>query len=203
MKNLPIALKDALESQELIQALLVNMTVGGHEFKFTSWSSPVLYNSSLFYPRGLDLSNISFSATNIVDSVRIDFDDVDRGLYSAFGDQDAGNFPITLTLVILNSTWKVVTNLDVFRGTIDQWDYKPGKLSLVAASIFAQWAQVTTSKFSGSCRWKVFRGLECKYAGTGTECDRTYDQCKTYGNIENFGGFRWLPSLAARRLKED
>lgn len=201
MKNLPVALKTALESQEFVQALMIDMTVAGREFKFTSWTTPVVYSGSLFVPRGVNLSNISYSSTNIVDSIRIEFDDVDRALYSVFGDQDAGNFPITLTMVVLDSAWKVASSLDIFRGTIDQWNYKPGRLSLVAASIFAQWAQVTTSKFSGSCRWKVFKGEYCKYAKQGTKCDRTYAQCESYDNSNNFGGFRWLPSLVARRLK--
>jgi hypothetical protein len=207
MKNIPAALKAELESQAFVQSLLVHIDIAGSNFRFTSWDSPLVFTplpppaqADLYSPRGIELSNISYGSANIVDNVRISFDDVDKSLYAVFGDNDAGDYPITLTLVVLDSAGSVASFLNIFRGSVDQWKYKPGKIDIVAASVFAQWAQVTTSKFSGSCRWKVFKGPYCKYTGSGIVCDRTYDQCDTYGNAENFGGFRWLPSLVAKRI---
>lgn len=39
------------------------------------------------------------------------------------------------------------------------------------------------------CRWKTFKGSECKYAGADTTCEKTFDDCRAKGNIVNFGGF--------------
>ena len=43
--------------------------------------------------------------------------------------------------------------------------------------------------FAKTCRYKYFKGTECQYIGVPTACDRSYDTCKSYGNIKNFGGF--------------
>jgi phage-related protein len=46
--------------------------------------------------------------------------------------------------------------------------------------------------YKHSCRWihsDKFKGIECKYAGTDTECEYTYDDCLSKDNVLNFGGF--------------
>jgi phage-related protein len=48
------------------------------------------------------------------------------------------------------------------------------------------------------CRHKIFKGIYCKYAGAATTCNRTYEQCRTYGNLNNFGG---APGLGSGGLK--
>lgn len=47
------------------------------------------------------------------------------------------------------------------------------------------------------CNWQ-FKEVECGYAGTDTTCTRTYDDCKTKGNLPRFGGF---PGLDAGGLR--
>lgn len=39
------------------------------------------------------------------------------------------------------------------------------------------------------CRYKVFKGSHCGYAGEETECNRTYTRCNELGNGPRFGGF--------------
>jgi phage-related protein len=48
------------------------------------------------------------------------------------------------------------------------------------------------------CRFKVFKGSLCKYVGLATTCDRTYEQCRSYGNLNNFGG---APGLGSGGLR--
>jgi phage-related protein len=43
--------------------------------------------------------------------------------------------------------------------------------------------------YGRTCRYRVFKGPECKYAGGTTTCDRTLDTCTTLANTVNFGGF--------------
>lgn len=38
------------------------------------------------------------------------------------------------------------------------------------------------------CRYKVFKGARCQYAGAETECDRTLTRCRALNNSEHFGG---------------
>ncbi len=41
------------------------------------------------------------------------------------------------------------------------------------------------------CNWE-FKGLECAYAGSETECDRTFKRCEDLGNTGRFGGYPGL-----------
>jgi len=41
----------------------------------------------------------------------------------------------------------------------------------------------------GHCRYKQFKGPECGYGGTETECSRTFERCRELGNQRRFGGF--------------
>lgn len=43
--------------------------------------------------------------------------------------------------------------------------------------------------YNDHCRYKYFKGVECKYSGANAMCDRSLDQCILYGNSINFGGF--------------
>ena len=46
------------------------------------------------------------------------------------------------------------------------------------------------------CRYKTFKGTECGYVGVQTSCDRTFIQCREYGNEGRFGGFPGVGSEA-------
>jgi phage-related protein len=47
----------------------------------------------------------------------------------------------------------------------------------------------------GHCRYKEFKGPYCKYSGSEETCDRTFIQCREYGNQTNFGGFPGLGQM--------
>lgn len=43
------------------------------------------------------------------------------------------------------------------------------------------------------CRYKVFKGTECLYAGADLTCDRTFKQCLGFGHQLRFGGQPGIP----------
>ncbi len=88
----------------------------------------------------------------------------------------------------------------IFEGTIDSWHLDEEKLNFTIVSLFVQWAQKTLQRHAPSCRWKVFGGTECGYVGGETECDRSYARCLELANTDNFGGFRWLPSIVDKEI---
>ena len=201
MRSLPVAFKSALESQEYIQAILITMTVVETTVNITSWNSPIIYGSVTYLPRGFDMHPVNYGSTTVVDDITVDIDDTDRGMYETLGEHDSGEYPIRFRWVILDNIGKVIASIIIFSGTIDHWYYEPGRMSVTAASIFNRWAQETSALYSESCRWKVFKGTECKYTGSNSSCDRTYDECdNSHGNAANFGGFRWLPSLVNKKV---
>lgn len=202
MRYIPAVFDNEIRKQEYSQALLISIEIAGSALNFTTWNVPILHNSSLYFPRAFKIGPVSYSDTKIVSDVNVDIDDVDRGLFASFGENDAAKYPFELTWVVVDKFSREVSSLVIFVGYTDQWNYEPGKLSLVAVSFLNQWTRETTSRYSGSCRWRIFKGIECKYVGPATTCDRTYDQCEVFGNQDNFGGFRWLPSMINKKIEE-
>jgi hypothetical protein len=47
---------------------------------------------------------------------------------------------------------------------------------------------------------EVYAVTECAYLGDETWCDQSYARCVTLGNSDNFGGFRFLPSLMEKDI---
>jgi hypothetical protein len=102
----------------------------------------------------------------------------------------------TLTPLLNRSYTLVVPHgVILFEGILDTWSLTEGRLSVSVTNILSTWAQKTLAEHSPSCRWKVFKGDECRYSGAAPGCDRTYARCTTLGNTLHFGGFRWLPSI--------
>lgn len=106
-------------------------------------------------------------------------------------------FTSTTITPVVSTEYSTVTPtyVVIFEGILDGWTLSEGQLSLNVTSILSQWAQRTLAQHSPSCRWKTFKGDECKYTGSETWCDRSYSRCDALSNTDNFGGFRWLPSI--------
>lgn len=200
MKTLPSELVTALESQEYRQAILFSLDINYVHYRFSSWDQSIFYGGYEYVPRGMVFNDLAQGSSAIVDTLSMDLDDVNRELLEGLGDLNVEEFPVVVTYVILDYLGKVVVDLVYFDGFLDHWHYVPGKIVITAASILLQHNRNTLSTFSGSCRWRVFKGARCSYAGGGTECDRSYSQCETYQNEINYGGFRWLPSMVTKKF---
>lgn len=53
-------------------------------------------------------------------------------------------------------------------------------------------------RMSYFCPYK-FKDSRCKYYGIGSFCNKTYVQCESYKNEDNFGGMKTLPALLQGR----
>lgn len=199
MRNINSTVLANLRSEEYAPAILLNIDVTDIGiFYLTSWSQMVSYGGHSYYPRGMRFDSIRYGSYTIVDSVNLTVDDVDRALYAAFAERGSEPFPTNVILVVLNSVGQILGATTIFTGTVSEWNYQPGNMKFKVASVLEQWSRVSTSLFSGSCRWKIFKGTECQYSGPESECDRTYSQCDEYGNTSNYGGFRWIQSLEGK-----
>ena len=201
MKILDPSFLSEIESENYRPASLLDMDLPGYYFRMTDWDTKIVFGGEFYHPRGMRIGNISYGETNIVSALSVQLDDVDRSLYESLGEVGVGSYPIKLRIAMLSEVGEVVGSLVVFSGYLSQWDYSPGSFRMKVTSIFEQWGRVTTARFSGSCRWKIFKGVECQYVGVETECDRTYTTCELYGNTVNYGGFKWLPSMVNKRIE--
>jgi len=209
VRHIDPTILDKFRQEEYTFAYLLELAAEDSKyFRFTNWDTPLTYGVEVYYPRAMEISPISYSTSSVVDVLGIRIDDVIQteveSLYIALLGQ--GHIPLgaKLYLVILDDNYNIPTNGGTlfFQGNVDKWEYSPGEIDLQIASIFIQWNNVTTYKYSASCRWRKFGGAECKYPTPGDlVCDRTYKVCRdVYNNTENFGGFRWLPSLINKIL---
>ena len=202
MKTLPPALLSAFGSQQYIPTLLVDLDISIHKFRFTTWSTSIYYNSTLYIPRGFELVGLPTTAGEVATRISLVFDDVDRALNSTIRKFGTKEDPVLLYVASLTNIGKVDgTAYNFFKGVIDNWDNDPKTLSLDGVvKIGKQLNRSTTAKFSPPCRWRQFKGTECQYSGPESECERSYDKCKSLSNTVNFGGQRFVPSLVNRRI---
>jgi len=192
-----------LGSLQFVPAILVEIAFnpGTDAFFYTSWTRPLVNGGNTFSPRGMELSQpISYGASAIVDHTSIKLDDVNRDVYFKLRDIDTTlDQSVTIYVTVLKvEDFSILGTSILWKGFMSGWGYSSGTTSIRLVSIMDRWTNITTSKYSGSCRWKIFKGSECMYTGPSTSCDRNYGTCVGYGNSSNFGGFRFIPKIQNR-----
>jgi len=155
--------------------------------------------SGLWEPRGFKFDPISYSMDTIVDQARITLDNRDDVLTVNFVGGTPQGSTVYLRKCVLDANDAVLGAVIMFQGDIDAWNLDQSQIAITVTSIANRWNQRTLNLYSPSCRWKEFGGPECQYDGTSW-CDRTYSRCCSLGNSDNFGGFRWLPSIIDKEI---
>jgi len=326
MRSIDTDILAQFEAKELRPFMLLDMNINSTHYRRTDCDVPIVLNGNRYEPLGFRISPIRYSATNIVDQVQIDVDNLDQVMTAAFVGGTPQGEDVILEIVVLDSDYNLIpdasTSVTVFEGEIDSWSLDEEKLSVIVTGELAKWAQRTLAIHSASCRWKVFKGTnwvtngtfdsdtiwtkqtgwdigvthagkahcdgsqaanthlyqniplvigriyrvsftvsnynagnaacgcgdgawspwrgangtyhetltcagnttfyiagdadfigsiddvvlydvatnQCLYAGAETWCDRTYARCTVLGNTDNFGGFRWLPSIIDKEV---
>jgi len=195
MRNINQDLISGLASETYRPCVLIKLDDGDEQIYYTTWDCAIENGGNVYYPRGMEFNTVKYGTSSVVDNISMKLDDTNRAIYSFLSAQPPGGINATLTLAVLDKYCDVLGATDIFLGSVSEWSYSPTILSCRITSIFVQWTNVTTHVFSGSCRWTIFKGTECKYVGDATECDRKYDTCEAFENVHNFGGFRWTQSL--------
>ncbi len=197
---------DKLETNEITEFHLLQFTVGASTYRYTDCEVPIAYaidgtTEVTFQPRSFEFDNVSYSDDDIVDSVAIRVDNLDSVLTSLFLDNVIAEEECILYIILFNDDNSILGAQQIFNGLINDFILDEQDLKMTVTSIFTKWNQMSGSKHPNSCRWKVFKGVECQYVGPETECDRKYTTCDaTYSNTVNFGGFRWLPPIVDEKV---
>ena len=199
MRQIDPDILSALESGELRPFYYLDIEVDSTHYRYTSCEIPLIIDGEKYEPKPFQVENINYSMRNVVDSVVVRVENAEIPLTSVFLDSTPQGSDVIVGLVLLDSDHLLIgateESVVLFSGIIDAWKLSDIDLEMTVASIFVVWSQVTLSRHPPSCRWRVFGGTECKYVGDENECDRTYVRCTELNNTDNFGGFRWLPSI--------
>ena len=200
MRDIDASIVAQLQSGELRPFQLLDMEIDSVNYRYTDCDVPLVITNR-FEPRGFKFDRIRYSLKTIVDSMTLECDNLDDALTSAFVGGNPQGSEVSLQLTVLDSSYQVVdAPVTWFLGYIDEWKIDEEKLVMTVVSRLARWNQRTLSKHSASCRWKAFKGTECQYAGAEIWCDRSYTRCQVLGNTDNFGGFRFLPSIIDKEI---
>ena len=197
--DVPIALPDdkVLSVEDI--TLRIDDTITGEA---TSSEVPGTFTSTT-----LKFQPIKYSTGKIIDKANIELQMIDDpGLLAAFVGGTPQGSKVILRMVVVDDDYSLVGNTStiIFEGEIDDWSANETLLRMSVVSIFVQWSQKALRRHSSSCTWKVFKGANadspCFYTGSETRCDRTYVRCQALGNIDNFGGFRWLANIVDKEI---
>lgn len=172
----------------------VKLTISATDYLYTDADVPMVVNAERFEPRGFKISNLSYSQANIVTRASIEMENLDDVFSSLFVGSTVQGSTVEIHSIIYFDSDPPDSTI-VFEGTIDDWSLDEERVTITIASVLQRWSQRTINNYGPSCRWKVFKGTECGYTGGATTCDRSYQRCVDLGNQDNFGGFRWLPSI--------
>lgn len=160
----------------------------------------LVWDGHLWRSHQFEWSAIRLGNEEISNTVSVSIDDVDQQFFKLLATSPPNPFPVDLYLASLNANYQVQATVLIFRGILDSWKYNQLAVELEVSSLLDQWSRKTIRLYSASCRWESFKGPECGYVGDEHTCTRTYNACRAYDNADNFGGFRWLPSLEGKKL---
>jgi len=199
-KSISQVVLDALAANELTTCHLLQFTGGETTYRFTDLDVPIYYNpdstsSNIFTPRGFVFDSINYSIGQIVDDASLSIDNLDQLMTAIFVGGDVEGGEATTWLCIIDSDNNVIDTVQLFHGLLGGFEIDETEVRLTILPVFSKWNQSAHAYCSASCRWKVFKGVECQYAGAYETCNRSYNHCKARENTANFGGFRWLFEL--------
>jgi len=172
------------------------------------WGAKMTQSSSYQYssgdgnydPRGFEFESINYTLSNVMDDCTLRIDNLDSVLTSIFVDNTIEEQEASVYLGLMDTDDTVLGTVLMFTGEVDSFELDESEVRMVIGSKFTRWGNQAYNKHSASCRWKVFKGDECGYAGGQTWCDRSYTRCVVLGATATFGGFRFLPSIENRKI---
>ena len=181
------------------------------EFDFTSTyryndTDETIYDSSsnAFLSRGFSFEDISFGVGMTVSELNITIDDTDQLISAILLGEDVRNCTAKLYIGVVTAAAdpnpsEIITQ-EFMRGIVSGWELSGDNVAKITIkNEMVLWSKKTLRTCQASCPW-LFKGTECTYSGDESWCDQSYDRCSELVNTDNFGGFRFLPSLMQKEI---
>lgn len=203
MRTLPQNLLSELEGgtdniNYLVYLLDIETPIPGY---ITNADQCVYYEDKIYQPGGFDLGRTEYSISPIVDKISCEMDNANRTLSSTVLIMEVRGRRFLVRLAALNQNMAVIGTVILFDGIIDSIRVNKKSVKFDIYNHMILWKKLIPRRtHQSTCTW-VFKDIAtCKYIGQATTCDKSYDQCLSYGNDLNFGGFRWLPSVSNKDI---
>lgn len=182
------------DSREIITYKLVRLDYGDDVLYLTDSGTDVDHEGQTYTATAMKIGDISTDSEGKINNVTVTVANVDRAIQ------------YYIEKFELYSKACVVTEVFIAEGEVYSQEYQFRIVSIKTTSNEATFNlglgfDVLKSRFpsrrayANKCFWE-FKGTECKYSGLHNTCQKTYADCKSKGNVANFGGFRAINSAA-------
>jgi len=168
-------------------------------YRYTDCDVDMYYGGNKYDSFPFTIGNVVNSAGLSVDSLELNFSNVDQSLAAVVLGEDIASRTCILSFFMVNSSYVIIGAEELFRGLVGEWDLSETKLRIKLVNEFILWSKRTLRTCQASCPW-VFKDTECGYSGSETWCDQSYDRCSALSNTDSFGGHRFLPFLEEKKI---
>lgn len=203
MRNLPQNLITELTggvNEANFLVYLIDMELSTPKY-LTNADQKVYYEDKVYEPWGMNFGSVEYSISPTVDKVSVDIDNTDKTFSQLLQTTEMRGKRFLMRITALDQNMAVIGTVIHFDGILDQISAKKKNFKVDVYNHMILWKKkVPRRTHQASCTWTFKDAITCKYADAQTTCDKSYDQCLNYGNAINFGGFRWLPSLADKQI---
>lgn len=217
MRNIDGAILDEIKKEVTSTFFLLELNLTEDHY-YTDRDHNIYYGGHNYLATGFEFSNIVYAANMTVDKVTVDIDNTGLAFSALLLGEDIRNKTAKLsfgcygeegTLWDSEVAWDsevqwlqrqvILGTVDLFRGILSDWQLSELKASITFVNEFVLWKKKTLRIAQASCPW-TFKETECSYSGVESWCDQSYERCQALGNTDNFGGFRFLPSIMEKEL---
>jgi phage-related protein len=193
-KTLPAAL--VLEKNKIASAnpwlLLADLNVDGEHLRIVNNNESITFQSNLYQAFEFKFDAITSTKDGKIPTFVLSVPNINR-MFIPYIEDTNGLVDTTVDIYIVNAgllseNYSELTMNFVVMGC--NYDSQVITLQLSTPSPMRQ--RFPKNRFIAKyCPWP-FKGVECKYSGADTTCQRTHDDCEAKGNLLNFGGFPGL-----------
>jgi hypothetical protein len=204
MKTASQALSNELlkEANCLCFLVVFDVSVGAVPaiFRYTSLDVNIVYGGNIHYSRGMTFSGAEYSISPQVGKISFAIDNVDRAFSSLILNREVRGKRCDILLCALNWPATIIGVSTLFSGVIDGAGFDHQRASFDVFNPFVFWRRRVPRRIHQStCPWE-FAKIECTYVGIYETCDKSYEDCILRENTDNFGGFRFLPSMIQKKV---
>ena len=167
---------------------------------FVATDNDAVIGGTVFQAKPFEIDTVSISGSMGVSTVTINFDAVQTDLVSLALNNELQGSKVEIYLVGLDENLKSIDTVPLFIGFITDIEIDDKIISLRVSDLMYRWKDEQLNNHAATCPWRFKDPHTCKYSGSETWCDKTYNRCQALGNTQHFRGFRYLPSISEKDI---
>ncbi len=174
---------------------LVTISLSGTTLRLTDNNANVTFptsGGSTYTSWGMSFSPVRNTMTGEVDRVTIQLDNTDLSMSGYVVNNDFPGCTLTIARVFGDLLSSAAYATTVFSGIIGAPIANEQSVILTVCNPLLRAQQQAGRLYQNLCPWE-FKGTECGYSGASSTCNKTANQCNSYSNLANFGGFNYIP----------